>query len=170
MTVERLLRLYPRAWRERYGTEFADLVGERPLTFQQTVDILAGAIDAWMSPSVRASVRGATAGSKQRGDVMIQQLKLRCATGKIRYTKTDGLIAASIMIGVTIVIMLAASWARQSGYIEAGKALAGIAFYVSMALSMPFWLMKGQSRLAQTMIVGSTVVFLVLIAVLSTKI
>jgi uncharacterized protein YndB with AHSA1/START domain len=47
-----LLRLYPRAWRERYGDEFAELLEARPPTARDRVDILRGAIDARMNPQV----------------------------------------------------------------------------------------------------------------------
>ena len=168
MTVNRLLRFYPRAWRERYGAEFAEVVGDRRLTVQQTIDILAGAVDAWISPSVRASVRGATVGTRTKGDMMIQQLKLRCATTTTRYTTRDGLIGAGMMIASTVILTAIGAWAKDAGNIDLSKALMGISFPVSMALSMPFWLMKGQPRKAQTVIVGGTVVMLVLIGILST--
>lgn len=41
-----LLRLYPQAWRRRYGAEFAALLAERPLTLPVIVDVLRGALDA----------------------------------------------------------------------------------------------------------------------------
>lgn len=46
----RLLRLYPRAWRERYGEEFAALLGERPASPRDTFDIVLGALDAHLRP------------------------------------------------------------------------------------------------------------------------
>ncbi len=41
-----LLRLYPRAWRDRYEDEFAVLLEERPLSLPIVVDVLRGAVDA----------------------------------------------------------------------------------------------------------------------------
>lgn len=41
-----LLRLYPRAWRRRYGEEFADLLARHPLTPAGIVDVARGALDA----------------------------------------------------------------------------------------------------------------------------
>jgi hypothetical protein len=35
MTADRLIRFYPRAWRERYGAEFAETVGPQRLHPQQ---------------------------------------------------------------------------------------------------------------------------------------
>lgn len=48
--ASRLLRWYPKAWRSRYGEEFADLliadVGERPRSWTRTVDVARGGIVA----------------------------------------------------------------------------------------------------------------------------
>lgn len=38
-----LLRLYPRAWRERYGDEFLGLIDETGLTWRSAVNVVAGA-------------------------------------------------------------------------------------------------------------------------------
>ncbi|HEX4257647.1 MAG TPA: hypothetical protein VH089_21315, partial [Streptosporangiaceae bacterium] len=50
--MSRLLRLYPRSWRKRYGAEAAQLTAElirrRDLTrFRATLDLIAGAARAW---------------------------------------------------------------------------------------------------------------------------
>ena len=60
----RLLALYPRSWRERYGAEMADLVARQGLSFSLALDLLRGALDAhlhlpallkgWSSMEVRA--------------------------------------------------------------------------------------------------------------------
>lgn len=41
-----LIRLYPAAWRARYGAEFEDLLAERPPTGRDLLDIVVAAIDA----------------------------------------------------------------------------------------------------------------------------
>lgn len=41
-----ILRLYPSAWRDRYGLEMADTIGRRRLRLRDMVDLLLGAIDA----------------------------------------------------------------------------------------------------------------------------
>ena len=45
-----LLRLYPRAWRARYGDEMAALLEERPLGLNDRLDLIRGAFDAWVRP------------------------------------------------------------------------------------------------------------------------
>ena len=53
-----LLRLYPRAWRERYGEELAaQLEEERPLRIGIVGDLLRGALDAHLHPLRRGHNR-----------------------------------------------------------------------------------------------------------------
>ncbi len=46
----RWLRLYPRDWRERYGDEIGDLLGERPFGWRARLDVVRGALDAHLHP------------------------------------------------------------------------------------------------------------------------
>lgn len=47
-----LLALYPKAWRARYGAEFADLLDSRPPSLRDRLDIVIGALDARVNPQV----------------------------------------------------------------------------------------------------------------------
>jgi nitrate reductase NapE component len=47
-----LLRLYPRAWRQRYLGEVTALLEERPPTPGDRLDLVRGAVDAWLHPQV----------------------------------------------------------------------------------------------------------------------
>lgn len=46
VAVAGLLRLYPRWWRERYGTEMTALLDTRPLDLRARLDLMRGALDA----------------------------------------------------------------------------------------------------------------------------
>jgi hypothetical protein len=52
-----LIRLYPAAWRERYGDEFEAVLEERPLGPFDVADIVLGAIDARLHMRTRAAGR-----------------------------------------------------------------------------------------------------------------
>jgi hypothetical protein len=170
VTARQLLQLYPRAWRQRYGEEFAEFVGDRRLSVQQMVDIVGGALDAWTSRSVRASVRGSVAGSSTGGANMVQTLKLKCATRAPHYTTKDALIGAGVMIGVSFVMLALGIFANRSGYATAGETLKGLAFPASMLLSMPFYLTKSLSWRAQAVLLGVPMLILIVISYLATKI
>jgi hypothetical protein len=169
MTARQLMHLYPRAWRERYGDEFAEFVGDRRLSAQQVIDIVGGAVDAWLSPTVRAAVRGATAGGRRGGATVIQELKLKCATTTPRYTTREALMYAGLMIVATFVMVTAGVWARRQGYKDAGEFLTSMAFPVSMLLTMPLY-MKGQSWRVQTFFIVVPMTILILIGYVAVKI
>jgi hypothetical protein len=170
LTVRRLLSLYPRAWRERYGEEFAEFVGDRRLSAHQVVDIVGGALDAWTSRSVRASARGSVVGNSTGGATMVQALKVKCANRTGNYTTKDALVGAGVVIGVTFVLLTLGIAANRSGYPTLGEILKGLAFPASMLVSMPFYLTKGLSWRAQTILLGVPTLILVAISYFATKI
>jgi hypothetical protein len=160
MKASRLLGLYPHAWRDRYGDEFLELAGDRPLSLQQVIDIISGAIDAWLSADVR---RAATSGG-----TMTTKATWLCQGTTTRYTRRDGLIGAAVMIVGTIVMVLLATVLKQGGFDKLSETVLSLGWLVSFNLSLPFWLMKGQPWKAQAVITGGTIAFLILIAIVST--
>lgn len=56
-----ILRCYPRAWRERYGDELAELIAREPRSPRLALDLALGALDAHLHPQV-----GATGPSRAR--------------------------------------------------------------------------------------------------------
>jgi hypothetical protein len=166
MTAERLLRLYPRPWRERYGDEFLATAGPGRLSLQQMIDIAAGAIDAWLSSDVRNATR-AISTATSGGRTMTVRTMI-CRKSEARYTARDGLVGAGVMLAGTIGLVVMAIVLRKAGWPVASEMARSLAFPVSMTFSLPFWLMKGQPWKAQAVIVGGTLGFLVLISYFST--
>ena len=56
--MNRLLRLYPAAWRDRYGAEFEVLLADRPPGVRDRIDIVRGALDARLRPQLARSEDG----------------------------------------------------------------------------------------------------------------
>jgi hypothetical protein len=160
MTASQLLRLYPRAWRERYGEEFLDTAGPDRLQLQQVIDIVSGAVDARFSRDVRGATRMAAGHSG--GTTMVKSVSI-CARNQTRYTRRDGAIGAAIMLLGTLAFVLLATALIRGGFRPAGEMVLNSGYLIAMALSMPFWLMKDQPRKAQVVIVGSTIAMLLLI-------
>ena len=65
-----LVRLYPRAWRERYGEEFVALLEERPASLRDALDVALGAADAHLRPQVASERRVALMIGRMRGSVL----------------------------------------------------------------------------------------------------
>ncbi len=162
MKAGTLLRLYPRAWRERYGEEFLAALDEGPLHWQQVVDIVSGAIDARLSADVRAAT-----GSRSRvdgGGTMTLKSLMACDRRQARFTTRDSLVGAGAMIVFSVLLGIIGVFAGLGGAPRTADALAQLGFPVSLTLSMPFWLMKGQPWKAQAVVIGTTLVLLAGIA------
>ena len=173
MTAESLLKLYPRAWRARYGDELLQLVGSRALSAQQTFDMLAGAVDAWLSPSVRAAVRRQPSAAAVKGGLMVRQFLLKCSTSshtQYRMTTRDGLISAAVLLAVSLVFTAAGIYAATLGYTMTADILKSFAFPGAVLLSMPFGVMKGQPRRTQLIVLGPTMLLIALASVIATRI
>ena len=90
-----------------------------------------------------------------------------CEQRKLRYTKREALIGASVMIGATLIFSMSGMAARRAGWLLMGDILLNVGLFGSLTLSMPFWLMKGQPWKAQVVIVGATITLLAVASYLS---
>jgi hypothetical protein len=61
-----LLRLYPSAWRDRYGAELADLIAARPPSRRDQLDIVRGALDAHLHPQLADAPARRVGGTSDR--------------------------------------------------------------------------------------------------------
>jgi hypothetical protein len=171
MTADRLLRLYPRGWRERYGDEFLALVGDRSLGLPQFIDIVSGAIDAHLSSDVRATT--AARGHATRGEggtAVIETWKPICVHDRRAvFSKRDGWIGSAVLVGGTILFSAFGIGLRRAGLDALGEGMKAAAFPVSLLLSMPFTFVKGQSWKAQGVLVGIPILIVVLLTYVATK-
>jgi hypothetical protein len=154
MRREWLLLLYPRAWRARYGDELLAALGRDRLPVSQVIDIVRGAIDAWWSPEVRRATAARPLLACDRGH----------AAG---ITPRDGLIGAAVMVGGSFMLAILSVTATRAGWPALGRVGTDLGFLGPFTLSMPFWLMPGTSRRAQTTIVGITLALLIASSVIS---
>jgi hypothetical protein len=162
VNAERLLRLYPRRWRERYGDELLELTADQPLGIQQQFDLFMGAIDAHMSwtPS------GSSTNVNNQEARVIAGLRTVCATKGARMTKRDGLIAAGLYLGVTILLTFAGIWLKRSGMDNESQIVMTMAFPTAMLFTLPTY-MKGQPLRVQAVVMGTTFAILALISYLA---
>jgi len=58
--VRFLLRLYPAVWRERYGSEFSELLESEEVRFSTLADVIRSAISERISPTVGATMNQQT--------------------------------------------------------------------------------------------------------------
>jgi hypothetical protein len=146
------LKLYPRDWRERYGDELSELVGDKPLSIASSIDLIAGAIDARFS----------------KGTKMPSVLKSVCLTKNEPQTAADGLRGAGIMIGSTLIFVALATLTRRSGWPDISQSMMAMSFPVSMVFTNHVMYLRKQSATAKWVITGGSLAILSIIGVIST--
>ena len=153
-----LLRLYPKAWRDLYGEEFAGILGAQRLSPRLLLDIIGGAVDARLQPQVR----------RAGGDTMTRNLLKRCAASGPQLSKKEELFGAAAMIGFSLLFAGLYIWAsavyRGNEMVDAFGAMA---FPAAVVATMPFTYLKGQSKASQTVMVGGLLLVLAAIAYLA---
>jgi len=95
-----LLRLYPEAWRERYGEEFGAVLARQRASVGLVLDVLGGAIDAHLHPQIQFSHSKEDKGDDRMTLAMLQ----RCALGGPKLSPSDRRIARRVTIGSALVL------------------------------------------------------------------
>jgi hypothetical protein len=129
-----LLRLYPAAWRERYGEEFLEILARERRTPLLVLDVLAGAFDAHLNSRLGARSAKPAAGAAG-GIAMIGGLSFRCA-GADRETRAE-MFRSSLLLAGLIIAMTALYVAlrREYGSLLWVEALG----FAAMPLSLSLW-------------------------------
>ena len=72
-----LLKLYPPRWRRRYGQELTELMAAQSFSVGTAIDLIAGAIDAWVYPQSSTAARNPA----RRGEaaMVAKVMQLKCA-------------------------------------------------------------------------------------------
>ena len=158
-----LIRLYPPAWRRRYGRELADLISTQPASFGTAIDLLAGAVDAWLNP--QSSTAAVAADPKGTGAMIPKMLKLRGFGCGVNYTTADSFKAAAVTIGGSLVVVLALMWAKMiygdNPYLES---LAVTLWLVPMLYGQTYTELKGRSGRVKAVFIGVPSVIVIAIA------
>ena len=156
-----LLALYPPRWRRRYGDELRDLIGSQPFSLHAAIDLVAGAIDAWLEPQKISLQPDAT----QEGVTMIgTMMKLGCAGSGERVTREDAWKSLAVNLGGTL--FLTALWMAMHvrlgdrTYVDAFSAMA---FLVPYLFSLRYTSLKGRSLRTQSIFIGGMILVLMLI-------
>jgi hypothetical protein len=97
-----LLRLYPAAWRERYGEEFSAVLASQRASVGLVLDVIGGAIDAHLYPQIRQSKSKQTQG----GDTMTVAMFQRCAVGGPKLSPDERRTASRLAIGTSFLMAL----------------------------------------------------------------
>jgi hypothetical protein len=135
-----LLRIYPRAWRERYGEELREQLGQRPLSVGVVADLLHGAVDAHLHPLRRDA--NMTRGSKEENEMKLTG-PLALALGVL----LGVLLAFAVpMVGTPAIILLipALVWAL----LNASRLVATSGLLIGVGASTVILLLEASARCA----------------------
>jgi hypothetical protein len=149
-----LLTLYPPSWRRRYGDELRELLAKQRFSLGNTIDLISGAIDAWINPQLMAAAQAAPAVEGEK--MFAKTMKFRCAGYGPEISKADQWKSVAVMLGITLFLTLGWLWyakTSDSPYVEAFSVMP---FYIGWLVSLRYTYLKGRSFAAQaTFILGS---------------
>jgi hypothetical protein len=158
-----LIKLYPPAWRRRYGRELAQLIASQPASFSMAIDLVAAAIDAWIYP--QSSTASAATQPKGAGAMIPKTLQLKCAGSGPNITKADNLKAAAVVIGGSLFTALAYLWATarygRDPYLESLFFMSWLVFFI---FSQHYTTLKGRRAVVQAVVIGGQTVVILAIA------
>ena len=142
-----LVRLYPAAWRDRYGAEFETLLAERPPSTRDLVDILLGAVDARISPQVTTAPGISTPwSSRVSGASAILGGLLWCAVialAALDRSEGNYTLPLLIALGLMLLSLPGRYMRRYARPIFLGVSAAGLSFVILYAQILPWgpWLL-----------------------------
>lgn len=170
-----MLRLYPCAWRRRYGEGFLELVAPQPWSVALVVDVVAGAIDAWISPQVSAAMQASI--EKENGKMFAKTLKLGCAVRTADFTPAEQRKSVVVMLTSTLVLTGVWMWIYVQTY---GNPYLDVMAFVPLTYTAPYLYtmrytyLKARSRATQALFIwgllGFLSVFLFVIGLISARI
>ena len=152
-----LLRLYPSPWRRRYGGEVAEMLADRGFSLRIAVDLVAGAIDAWLHPTATLAAASAAEPKTTEERTMLNRiasLDCRAAFG-VEITKQEQWKSTGVAVGGTLVLTLIwmAVHARigDNDYVDA---LSVMPFIIPLLLSMRYTYLKNRPGSVQAVFIG----------------
>jgi hypothetical protein len=118
-TTTWLLRLYPAAWRARYGAEFTELLLARPPSARDRLDIVRGAVDARLHPQ------------------LTEDPVIRVSTPADRLLALAGVVAGALFTGwAAVLVAVGPRWGAMELVDEGLMAAAYGALVVAMILAV----------------------------------
>jgi hypothetical protein len=158
-----LLRLYPSPWRRRYADEVAEMLAHQGFSLGVAVDLIAGAIDAWLHPVLldpRLDGGGAAAsaaGAKTQEKTMLNRIARLDCSAMIGHdiTKEEQWKSAGVAVGGTVVLSLIwmAVHARvgDNQYVDS---LSLMTFLVPYLFSLRYTYLKKRPASVQAVFIG----------------
>ena len=156
--MKALVRLYPRAWRDRYGEEVEALIAAERPSVRLALDLIAGAIDARVNPQWPP---GQPPGGTGQGETTMGRLFASCQPTDI--TPAEQRRSAAWMLGGTLILAVAYILLKRAfGDTIVIDAFGVSTFPIAVLMSSRDTYFKRYSSAARSIIIGTcaTIVFL----------
>jgi hypothetical protein len=153
-----LIRLYPKAWRERYGDEFSEVLLGQHASVGMIVDVLGGALDAHLHPQVHVRQT-----ETAKGDAMTADMMKRCALGGPKVSKKE-MVRGSLVLAV-VYIALTFAYVRLTKAFHGSPAVEALGYSLFAVMTLVYLQMgylRRRSAAAQALFVGGFSVFIYL--------
>ena len=158
-----LIRLYPPAWRRRYGRELAELLAAQPMSFRTAVDLLAGAVDAWLNPQSSTAIT--TTGANGARAMLPKMLQLSSGGYGPEVTVADSLKAAAVTIVGTLALVAVLTGAiKLYGKNPYFESLLAMGWLLPFLFSQHYTYLKGRPARVQAVLIGAPAVIVIAIA------
>lgn len=143
------------------------MLAAQRFSIHSTVDLIAGAIDAWLEPQNIPQSEPVTAGTKEgesMGTMLGTMMKLGCAEGRV--SREDRGKSLAVNLGGTAFLTLIWVMLRvQFGHRASLSGFSALAFMIPYLFSLRYTSLKGRSAKTQAIFIGGMT--LVLIAIFS---
>jgi hypothetical protein len=171
MKASVLIGLYPGAWRRRYGDEMAALIEDRPAGFRGSVDLVRGALDVWLHPTMpsRVPIASALAGgglwTVVAAGVVLQPVPLDWP-GYLAETLPMAFLAVGFLLVATLgcALRITESRGRAIGVVTALAGLGYLAWIAALGAALAGVADGPTMAAAQTLaLVGTALVGVILV-------
>jgi hypothetical protein len=155
------------ARRRRYGKEFRELIETQPFSIGALVDVIAGAIDAWLHPELSRTAPG-TGDAKGELTMVARMMQLTCAGYGPQVSAADVRKSNTITIGGTLILVsmwLVAVWQfKGNQYV---LALSPLTYFLPLLLGSRYTSLKGRPADVQAIFVVGLLGLLMAISLLA---
>jgi hypothetical protein len=143
--------------------DLAELLAAQPMSFRTAVDLVAGAVDAWLNPQSSTAVT--TTDAKGAGAMVAKMSQPRSGGDGPDVTVADSLKAAAVTIGGTLALVAVLTGAtRLYGKNPYFESLLAMGWLVPFLFSQHYTYLKGHPTRVQAVLIGVPAVILIAIA------
>ena len=155
-----LILLYPGNWRTRYGEELTALLETQKVSVRLVIDLIAGAIDARVSPQMAIPVQHAANGGGSMA-IVFKSCRSESMSQGLQWLSLF-IALGGLAVWMAVYLQLKRAFG-STAWVEAVGYSALPAFFV---LWMPLWYLRGHSLIAKALMTTSAIALVFAVALI----